>query len=223
MLPPPSVVPGGGNTPGALPAFDPPKPDVPKPSPSTDVTPGTPIGFNKPSGTADVKPVAATAPKTDFDVDLYDPKKDDSYESISQSIYNDKRYAAALRAFNRNQQLQGGRLVELPPIYILKRRYPNMTGTPVGTGASGAGAGALPTSAQPNWGPAGGELVPVTPAAKRGVFVVPQGGMTFRQIAREKLGDGNRWGDIYNMNPHFTDTNAVLPAGTEVKLPSDAR
>ena len=33
-------------------------------------------------------------------MDLYDPKMVDSYESISQEWYNDKRYAAALRAFN---------------------------------------------------------------------------------------------------------------------------
>lgn len=170
-----------------------------------------------------MRPVAAaTAPKTDFDVDLYDPKKDDSYESISQDIYNDKRYAAALRAFNRNQQLQGGRLVELPPIYVLKRRYPNMVGAAIPTGANGAGA--LPTSTEPNWGPAGGELVPVTPTEKRGVFVVPRGpGMTLQAIAREKFGTEQRWRDLYDLNPQISKANAVLPAGTEVKLPSDAR
>jgi len=197
-----------------------PKTDGRKPPPPSfdPVTPGTPAAFTKPSGTRDVKPVVATsAPKTDFDVDLYDPKANDSYESISQDVYNDKRYAAALRAFNRNQPLQGGRLVELPPIFVLKRRFPNAGAAPVG------GTGALPTSAQPNWGPAAGELVPAPPQGKRGVFVVPQGGMTLKAIARERLGNEQRWRDIWDMNPQFTDVNAIVTAGTEVKLPPDAR
>lgn len=224
---PPSVVPDPGRAPNVFPPVDvAPKPEPPKldgrtPAPNFDPPGvGTPAAFTKPGGATDVKPVVATAaPKTDFDVDLYDPKANDSYESISQDVYNDKRYAAALKSFNRNQPLQGGRLVELPPIYVLKRRFPNMTGgTPAG------GAGALPTGAQPNWGPAAGELVPAQPEGKRGVYVVPRGpGMTLQMIAREKFGTEQRWRDLYDLNRNVTRADEVLPAGTEVKLPADAR
>lgn len=220
---PPSVVPDPGRAPGAFPPVDVvPKPEPPKVAPNFDPPGvGTPAAFTKPGGATDVKPVVATsAPKTDFDVDLYDPKANDSYESISQDVYNDKRYAAALKAFNRNQQLQGGRLVELPPIYVLKRRFPNVTGG----AAPGGGTSGLPTSAQPNWGPAAGELVPAQPEGKRGVFMVPAGpGMTLRTIARQKLGSEQRWRELYDLNLNVTRADEVLPPGTEVKLPADAR
>jgi hypothetical protein len=200
-----------------------PKDDGRKPAPPVGFDPparATPTAFTKPSDSADVKPVAATGtPKTDFDVDLYDPKANDTYETISQEAYNDKRYAAALRAFNRNQALQGGRQVELPPLYVLKRRFPNMVG------GTGGGSGTLPAAAQPNWGPAGGsELVPVAAEGKRGVFVVPSGrGMTLQEVAREKLGSEQRWRDLWDINRQLNEPRAVLPPGTEVKLPADAR
>ena len=47
--------------------------------------------------------------------------------------------------------------------------------------------------------------------------------MTLKAIARERLGNEQRWRDIWDMNPQFTDVNAIVTAGTEVKLPSDAR
>jgi hypothetical protein len=201
-------------------------PGVLPPPPSTDpIVPGIPAGFSKPSGTNDVKPIVATStPKTDFDVDLYDPKRGDSYETISQEYYNDRRFAKALEAFNRNQPLQGGRMVEVPPIHILKKRFPGQAGgaAPVG------GSGAPPASSGPNWAAVGGTSDPVPARATstntaRGVFVVPQGGMTLKAIAREALGSEQRWSDLWDLNRQLTDVAQVLPAGTEVKLPPNAR
>ena len=199
---------------------------LPPPPPSVDpITPGIPAGFSKPSGTNEVKPIVATsAPKTDFDVDLYDPKATDTYEAISQEYYNDRRFAAALRAFNRNQPLQGGRFVEVPPIHVLKKKFPGQVGGSAPSGSSGT----IPTSTGPNWGPAGGgtpELVPAraTGTDNRGVFVVPAGGMTLKAVARTALGNEQRWRDLWDLNPQFTDVSQMLPAGTEVKLPSNGR
>ena len=172
-----------------------------------------------------MKPIVATSePKTNFDVDLYYPKQGDSYEAISQEYYNDRRFAKALEMFNRNQQLQGGRAVDVPPIHILKKRFPGLVGsvTPAG------GSGSLPTSTGPNWTASGDRSEPVPTRATggnnaRGVFVVPAGGMTLKAVAREALGNEQRWRDLWDLNPQFTDTSQMLPAGTEVKLPSDAR
>jgi hypothetical protein len=195
--------------------------------PKPDLTPPAGIGttavYTKPSGSPEVQPnVPLTAPKTDFDVDLYEPKLNDSYESISLEFYNDKRYAAALKAHNRNQALTGGRMVEVPPIYILKKKFPGQVGTvtPVG------GTGGTPSSA-PQWAPAGEPSTPVPARAagtSRGTYVVPAGnGMTMLNVAKLTLGSEQRWRDIYDLNPSIRFPGDVLPPGTELKLPSDAR
>ena len=78
-----------------------------------------------------MKPAGATEVKTDFDVDLHEPKAADTYESISKLYYGDTRYAGALRAFNRNQALGGGRSVEVPPAAELRKRYGGGADRPV--------------------------------------------------------------------------------------------
>lgn len=218
--PPVSVVPDP-RAPAAFPSVDTqPKvdPRLPTPNPT-----GTPVVFNKPGGTSDVQPVAATAPKTKFDVDLHEPKLNDTYESISQEWYNDRGFAAALKAYNRNQQLQGTRFIEVPPIHVLRKQFPGQ----VGNAAPAGGSGGTPSSTRPIWSGAGSTSDPVPARAtginNRGSFVVPQGGMTLKAIARETLGNEQRWRDLWDLNSQFTDAGAVLPAGTEVKLPSDAR
>ncbi len=178
---------------------------------------GTPTVYTKPAGTPDVKPlVPEIMPKTDFDVDLYNPQANDTYDSISQEYYNDRRFAPALKAFNRNLPLQGGRFVEVPPIHILKRKFPAQTGT--------SPVGAFPATSTPDWGPASKpDPTPIITAGNtRGTFIVPQGGMTMKAIARLTLGSEQRWGDIWSLNPHL-HTEDVLAAGVEVKLPGNAR
>ncbi len=182
------------------PVFEPPPPAF-----------GTPTGFTKPGGTTEPKPtVPETLPRTNFDVDLYEPRANDTYESISQEFYNDKRFAAALRAFNRNQALTGVRYVEVPPMHVLRRQFAGQVGA--------APTGAVPTGA-PMWGAAAD---PVPAAARpRTTFIVPAGGMTMRAVARETLGSDLRWNDIYDLNPQFNPSS--VPAGTELKLPAGAR
>ncbi|MBM3979624.1 MAG: hypothetical protein FJ304_04955 [Planctomycetes bacterium] len=213
---PPIPAPGGGPS---VPVVPPPVfPLDPKPEPKVepklpDPFPpvGTPTGFTKPGGTTDPKPfVPEVLPKTNFDVDLYEPRASDTYDSISQEFYNDRRFAAALRAFNRNQALTAVRYVEVPPIHVLRRQF----GGQVGAAPSGTGTGA------PQWGAAD----PTPPPAARGrtTFVVPPGGMTMRAVARETLGSDLRWNDIYDLNPQFKPSE-LIPAGTELKVPPGAR
>jgi hypothetical protein len=221
MPPTPPAVRPEPKTPGAPGAFPPAVDAMPKP----DLTPpggiGTPAAFTKPGGSTEVKPtVPEAAPTTGFDVDLHDPKANDSYESISLEFYNDRRFAAALKAFNRNQPLTGGRLVEVPPIHILKKRYPAQVGGVVPVGSTGG----APSSA-PQWGPAGDKSDPVPARATgtfRNTYVIPAGsGMSMKGVAKFTLGNEQRWQDIYFLNPGLRP-DELLPPGTELKLPSDA-
>ena len=67
-------------------------------------------------------------------------------------------YAAALREYNGRRPLQGSVRVEVPPIHVLKKRYPQMAGaavTPAGRSTDG-------------WGPAGasGGIGPPPPTVR---------------------------------------------------------
>ena len=46
------------------------------------------------------------APTTSYDVDIYHPKANDTWESISREYFSDPKYAAALRAYNQNRALR---------------------------------------------------------------------------------------------------------------------
>lgn len=190
------------------------KPTIEPPSP-TFTPPAGATGFTKPAGATEVKPtLPERAPKTSYDVDVYDAKDGDTYESISQEWYNSKQYAAALRAYNQNQALQGGRYVNIPPKHILQRQSPARTGGATGTRTA-------PTSADaPNW--SAPSTSRPTGNSQRSSYVVSRSGMTMQQIARETMGAEQRWREIYDLNSHFRP-DAPLPAGTELKLPPDAK
>ena len=153
-------------------------------------------------------------------MDLHRAKASDSYDSISREYYNDPKYAVALKQFNGGRALSSGGSVEVPPIHVLKKQFPGS----ISTGAMPAGG------TSPDWATAttpavttGGARQPEFRPSRTGTFTVPAGGMTFPQIARQTLGTEQRWRDVWDLNPQFTRTDAALPAGTVVKLPSDAK
>jgi LysM repeat protein len=156
-------------------------------------------------------------PKTGFDVDLYYPRSNDTYESISQEYYNDKRYAAALRAFNSNAALQGGQTIDVPPMHVLKKSFATFIGTQPGGAPRVVPTGA---SSTPEWGSAPKpDPAPARPANNRNTFVVPPSGMTMEAIARQV---GVTWRDIYDLNPSY-NPGVFLPAGTELRMPANAK
>ncbi len=111
---------------------------MPDATPPPAVAPFPPVAAEQPRpvlaaplGAAFLKPAGAADVRTDFDVELHDPKPADTYETISKLHYGDVRYAAALRAFNRNQPLADRRSVEVPPAAELKRRYGATSDRPV--------------------------------------------------------------------------------------------
>jgi hypothetical protein len=178
-----------------------------------------PTYLTKPVGAADTRPsVPETVPKTSFDSDLHHSNATDTYDSISQEYYNDKRYAPALRAFNHDAPLQGGRPVEVPPLYILKRKYPSQVGVIPAGGTAGPPAasptGGVQWDAPPRPSPA-----PARTTGAGRTFVVPQGGRTLEQIGQQT---GTNWREIYELNiQHLPGT--VIPAGTELRMPATAR
>jgi hypothetical protein len=160
-----------------------------------------------------VTPITAIerTPTTSYDEDIYDPKAGDTYESISRDFYNDTKYATALRTYNRNKPLQGSGQILIPPLGVLGRTSPSTPPT-IGMPVSQAGG-------TPEWGSA-----PPSTTVRAGekTFRVPTGGMTMKAIARLTLNNEQRWQDIYTLNPqHRPDER--LPAGTDIRLPTDAR
>jgi hypothetical protein len=53
-------------------------------------------------------------------------------------------------------------------------------------------------------------------------YTVAAGGQQFYEIARDTLGNGSRWPEIYQLNQQH-DPQVLVPAGTQLKLPPDAR
>jgi nucleoid-associated protein YgaU len=196
-------------------------PALPPANPNTGAgTPGAKLEFTKPENRNTVTPITniERTPTTSYDVDLYEPKSGDTYEAISREFYNDTRYAPALRAYNRNKPLQGAGPLDVPPLHVIKR---------YGQGASPGGNVGTPVSrpgGTGEWGPAPANT-PGTGSVRNGgdkTFRVPQGGMSMRAVARLTLGNEQRWNEVYQLNPHLRP-DEILPAGTDLRLPSDAR
>jgi hypothetical protein len=210
--------------PSLLPKVDPPVLAPPKVEPPVFAPPmGTPAAFTKPAGNSDARPlVPELAPRTSFDVELYEPRQNDSYDSISKEFYNDARFAKALEAFNRAKNPNGSaRAVEVPPLHVLRKQYPQLMGgaAPVIAPASGTGGASTfppPPAAGPKWGVVGDPPAPATPLPR--TYRVPAGGATLREIARTVLGSEQKWTELYDLNA-WAQPDRVIPAGTEVKLP----
>ncbi len=208
----PSTVP---TTPTALP-ISPPASVVPPstfPSTAPEMPKPLTIEYSKPAGSLDVKP-APTPDRTavtSFDVDLHEPKNGDTYSTISKEFYNDVKYAGALQEYNGGRPLKTSVWVQVPPIHVLKKRYPQLIGSVV------------PASGKTGdvWGPSG-EATPAFRATGQRTFTVPTGGMTMGSIARDTLGSPNRWQDLYAVNPSLSP-GEVLPAGTVVKIPAEVK
>jgi nucleoid-associated protein YgaU len=150
-------------------------------------------------------------------VDLYEPKQGDTWESISREFYNDTRYATALKSVNFNKPLTSGGTVDIPPLYILKQKFQTSTRTT----SSSSQTSPVPGSA-PNWAPPATTTTPAAPSSGSQIYRVPAGGTSERELAKKYLGNEQRWMEIFNLNQHITAPDNI-PAGTEVRLPMDAK
>jgi hypothetical protein len=194
-----------------LPKPETPKPELPKAEQPKPEPPKTelPKFETPPPVKPTVQPVTNTeAPRTDFDVDLHEPRAGDTYESISKQFYGDAKYAEALKAFNANRQLGAGGSVQVPPMYVLRKKF---------TGLLSARPVAQPVPVEANR-PAVEWKAGSAPAG----YATPRAGMTLWDVAEDVFGDRKQWQRVWDANPRL-DPNAPLPAGTSLMLPSDAR
>jgi hypothetical protein len=185
--------------------------------------PGSAVGF---SGTGSeshqtkppVTPVSGIerAATTSYDEDLYETKASDTWDSISQEFYNNKNYGTALRTYNKQNSAGPSGTINIPPLYILKQKN-QAPGKPITTISNSSPPASPPP---PAWAPS----TTTTPATSTGdgkMYRVPPGGISMKAIARNFLGNDQRWTEIYNLNPHLKPDS--IPEGTDVRLPTDAR
>jgi hypothetical protein len=217
-----------------------PKPPLPVigSAPESKPVPPSPVkenGFNPNSVLGSPNPVPAVTtsrgpvtsgnllPEVDsYDEETYLCMQGDSFEEISLKFYQNKKYAQALSSFNRNHPraaaalaqnppiLRDGLALFIPPARILEKQY-GRTNAELKPATSVAAAGMEKTVGVP------------APAIRNPVYRVVGANEMVSTIARETLGDMNRWNEIYQLNKQNFDPSRPIPAGTVLVLPADAQ
>jgi hypothetical protein len=157
----------------------------------------------------------AIAQVESYNEQTYVCRPNDTFRAISQAYFGTPKYERALMLLNRNHPLATEALRQNPPvlregekIYIPEARILDKNYSAVIEDGSQAG----PATAGPEHD---------TSADAKSYRVRPNGEM-FYEIARRTLGNGERWQEIYRLNPRF-DPKDPVPAGSEIRLPWDAR
>lgn len=213
--------------PGDQYAQAPARPTDPVPAGSRPLPPlGAPVTGISPPIAVPVPPTAprvatSRAPQVEsYDEETYLWRANDSFEAISTRFYNSKNYAQALLLFNRNHPraaaalgkeppaLTEGQAIYIPPMRILEKQYGNaIPGYKPAVSAPDAtrtSARSLPVSASPQYRvQRTGEMIPL--------------------IARDTLGNSDRWSEIYQLNSRNFDPSRPLPVGTVLAMPADAK
>jgi len=215
---------------------------VPLPPTPLGAPPGgssTPIAVPMPPTAA----ASGVAPKVQsFDVETHNCKPGETtFAELSKQLYGSEKYAQALQQFNREYgrtdklddsqtRLQPGQPVFVPPVHILELpRYaaaPRET-TPIASTAAPSPLVSPPAPIPPpaSPAPAANNNPPpamVASAAGTRTYTVRANGEMLFEIARQTLGDGRRWSEIYRLNPEIHPELAI-PGGTQLHLPADAR
>jgi len=166
------------------------------------------IGLKTPSNflPPDLKPTIqlhpAEAPKIS---QIYNTKPGDTYWSVSAEIYKDGRYFRALfrhnQAIHTDYELVSGLVLKTPAKHELERRWPNE----------------CPTTSEAN--------ISVNNENSVGTIAyhVTSNEETLFEIARQKLNQGSRFVELYQLNPNSlsadTQPDAPLPNGLKLLLP----
>ncbi|HEX3868992.1 MAG TPA: LysM domain-containing protein, partial [Pirellulales bacterium] len=140
----------------------------------------------------------------------YTIRPNDSFYSISETVYGTGSYFKALEEHNREQvpyseRMRVGDVVSTPRVEVLEEKYPDLCPK----------RRAAPTPQAQS--PLMAASLHGMPAGK--VYVVQQGDSLF-DIARSELGKASRWAEIYELNRHrLGDDIDYLAPGTELVLP----
>ncbi len=200
------------------------------PEPSGGVGPAPAVGFpvDGPRPVEDRGAVDQVVPV------LHRVQRGENFWSISKRYYSSHRYYLALHAANRRQvpditELYVGTVIRIPPPEALDRSLI----VPPGRAQANDGPAVSRASRR---GEAGDEIVlarPVRPLLPRDEADAPaepsrptyrvRANETLRSIARDTLGDGRHYKEIYNLNRDIVDDpKAVLVPDTTLTLPEDA-
>jgi nucleoid-associated protein YgaU len=145
----------------------------------------------------------------------YTIRPNDSFYSISETVYGSGSYFKALEEHNRenvpySDRMRVGDKIETPSVAELEKQYPDLV--PRRRNAAVAkttlGAGVMTNAS-----------LHVPPGAK--VYKVQQGDTLF-DIARNELGKATRWAEIYDLNrDRLGDDFDFVAPGTELLIPEN--
>jgi len=175
-----------------------------------------------------------TAPTTGLGVrgvvrDTYMPREralpGETFSSLSQRLYGDTNYAAALTAFNNEEgfvkmdQPTSGEWVAKPNREILDLKYPQLVRRLTPNNLNQGAMANLMNNANTKTGTA-----PATTTANTNLptYRVGKGEQLF-EVAKKTLGDGYRWSEIYALNKDLLRDSTELRADMVLKLPAEAR
>jgi nucleoid-associated protein YgaU len=169
-----------------------------------------------------------------FDEARYPVRQGDTYASISKLKYGSDRFAEALGLYNRERDPrlttpQAGQIVFVPPAEILEKRYRSAISVG-GSGPADAGKPDLRRDAPVAFnqvdtrptGPMGGVSPRPNFGPKEKTYRVRTGD-TLWNIAKQRLGNGERWAEILRMNRDVLPEISRLQDGLILKLPADAK
>jgi nucleoid-associated protein YgaU len=190
-----------------------------------------------PSPAADLSSSGGTQVES-YDEDTYVCKATDTFASISQAVYRTELYGQALLLFNRNHPLatenvrrdppviQAGQPIYIPPMQILRKYYASaIVETATGTSRPSPAAPLRDAAASIRplaVAPSAAVAAPAPATAPERSYRVSGNGEMLRDIARRTLGNGDRWAEIYRLNPKY-DPVYPVPAGADLRLPGNAR
>lgn len=180
-------------------------------------------------------PSSGSPAKKGFEVDVVKVRATDTYTSISETFYQSKKYAAALRAFNGDMDISRMQEVEVPPLHELQKlaSVPVREAEPTSGGRTVIPARGSAPAESPVRGPVveptgdGGESVDWGPAGKRRSvvkyerFTTPKEGMTPRDVARAVYADENEWPRLIGPRGAKLRADDSLPRGTELTVPRE--
>jgi len=200
---------------------------------------GSPPSINAPPIRIPVAPQVRSYDVQDYRVQ----PGDGSFADISQKIYKSSGYGRALLTFNREYplasetfrqeppQLQPGQVVIIPPLEVLTSKYGSMIGDPgpqarVNVSPPPTNIGVNTEPFRPNVPqPTPNTQAPTQLAGKQWtaedgtrLYRVGGNGESLLEIARNILGDGRRWAEIYRLNPELRP-EFPIPAGKDIKIP----
>ncbi len=175
---------------------------------------------------AAVKAESVSTPKTDYDEDIVRVRGGDTYSSLAKAHYEDDKYAAALKEYNRGLDIGLTREIQVPPLYVLKKlskstfdqfdsaTRPVSATSPVISGPV-LDAPTVKPDSDLDWNKPGTQK----PKSDVGVLTTERDGLTPKQLAKQLLGDAGEWRRLTNFRGERFGEEEGLPKGTEVRYP----